>query len=90
MIIKTKLSMAFLSLAIIAAPAVAQQRSVEVVYSDLNLNTSAGIAAFLAANPGWQAQAPDLPLGRPRGAGLRLTPFHDGTDGFFIAGLGKP
>lgn len=29
-----------------AAPVVAQQRSVEVVYSDLNLNTSAGIAAF--------------------------------------------
>ena len=40
---------------------------------------------FLAAHPGWSALRPDLPLGRPHGEGTRLTPFHDGTDGFFIA-----
>lgn len=48
------------------------------------------VEAFLSANPGWTATAPALPLGRPRGNGVRLTPFHDGTDGFFIACLGKP
>lgn len=46
--------------------------------------------AFLAANPGWRTVPPSLPLGRPRGAGIRLTPFHDETDGFFIARLEKP
>ena len=40
---------------------------------------------FLAAQPGWQAEPPMLPAGTPRGAGLRLSPFHDGTDGFFVA-----
>ena len=46
--------------------------------------------AFLAAHPGWRAEPPALPLGRARGPGIRLTPFHDETDGFFIARLGKP
>ncbi|MEE4199161.1 RsmB/NOP family class I SAM-dependent RNA methyltransferase [Erythrobacter sp.] len=43
------------------------------------------IDAFLARHPGWRATAPDMPVGRPRGKGLRLTPYHDGTDGFFVA-----
>lgn len=43
------------------------------------------IEAFLARHPGWRAEAPEIPVGRPRGAGLRLTPHHDGTDGFFVA-----
>ncbi|QUL38557.1 RsmB/NOP family class I SAM-dependent RNA methyltransferase [Erythrobacter sp. JK5] len=43
------------------------------------------VAAFLARNAGWQSETGDLPLGRPHGAGMRLDPFHDGTDGFFIA-----
>ena len=46
--------------------------------------------AFLAAHPGWRATRPVLPLGRPRGEGIRLDPFHDETDGFFIARLEKP
>jgi len=41
--------------------------------------------AFLARHSGWQSQLPDLAAGRPRGAGWRLDPAHDGTDGFFIA-----
>ena len=45
------------------------------------------IEAFLARHPGWTAETPDLPIGRPRGAGLRLTPSRDGTDGFFVANL---
>lgn len=43
------------------------------------------VEAFLARNPGWEVETPDLPLGRPRGKGWRLTPYHDGTDGFFVA-----
>ena len=42
-------------------------------------------AAFLARRPGWRAQMPHLPAGAPRGAGLRLEPARDGTDGFFVA-----
>ncbi len=48
------------------------------------------ISGFLAAHPGWQARALELPLGRARGEGIRLTPCHDGTDGFFIAQLASP
>ena len=42
---------------------------------------------FLKANPQWSAHALDLPIGRSHGEGARLTPYHDGTDGFFIARL---
>lgn len=43
------------------------------------------VEAFLKRHDGWTASAPEMPLGRPRGAGRRITPFHDGTDGFFVA-----
>ncbi|GGB91673.1 MFS transporter [Novosphingobium endophyticum] len=43
--------------------------------------------SFLARHPGWQAETPALPAGTPRGSGLRLSPHHDGTDGFFVARL---
>ncbi|MEN9718373.1 MAG: hypothetical protein RIQ99_1251 [Pseudomonadota bacterium] len=42
-------------------------------------------AGFLARHPGWAADLPPAPLGVPRGDGLRLSPWHDQTDGFFIA-----
>lgn len=48
------------------------------------------ITAFLARHPRWQAEPLALPLGRMRGAGWRLDPLHDGTDGFFIACLRSP
>ncbi|MFN4019312.1 MAG: RsmB/NOP family class I SAM-dependent RNA methyltransferase [Erythrobacter sp.] len=48
------------------------------------------ITAFLERHPGWQAAPLALPLGRARGAGWRLDPFHDATDGFFVAGLHSP
>ncbi|MFN3862824.1 MAG: RsmB/NOP family class I SAM-dependent RNA methyltransferase [Erythrobacter sp.] len=48
------------------------------------------IAVFLDRHPGWRAQALPLPLGRARGTGWRLDPFHDATDGFFVAGLRSP
>lgn len=40
---------------------------------------------FLARHVGWRAVVPELPAGTVRGAGLRLSPWHDGTDGFFVA-----
>ncbi|WP_454796828.1 RsmB/NOP family class I SAM-dependent RNA methyltransferase [Novosphingobium lindaniclasticum] len=40
---------------------------------------------FLKRHPDWSAAMPDLPVGTPRGPGLRLSPWHDGTDGFFVA-----
>ena len=42
-------------------------------------------AAFLERHPGWKPVRPALPVGRPRGPGLRLSPLGDSTDGFFIA-----
>ncbi|WEK47195.1 MAG: RsmB/NOP family class I SAM-dependent RNA methyltransferase [Candidatus Andeanibacterium colombiense] len=45
------------------------------------------VEGFLAAHPDWRAEAPELPLGTPHGQGIRLTPQHDATDGFFIACL---
>lgn len=45
------------------------------------------VTAFLARHPDWTAEALQLPLGTPHGAGIRLDPFHHGTDGFFIASL---
>jgi len=64
-------------------------RLVYVVCSLLEGEGAEQAAAFLAERPGWRAVAPPLPLGIPRGPGLRLTPFHDETDGFFIARLEK-
>lgn len=46
--------------------------------------------AFLAAHPGWQAEAISFDAGRTAGAGRLLSPGHDGTDGFFIARLIRP
>lgn len=48
------------------------------------------VAAFLARHPGWTAEPLALPLGAPRGAGIRLEPLRDGTDGFFVACLRSP
>ena len=45
---------------------------------------------FLARHAGWRAELPHLPAGSPRGAGWRLSPWADGTDGFFIACFGSP
>lgn len=60
-------------------------RLVHVVCSLLDVEGAGQVEAFLARNPGWRAEPLSLPAGRPRGLGLRLTPEHDGTDGFFVA-----
>lgn len=48
------------------------------------------IATFLDRYPGWRAEPVNLPVGRSHGDGLRLTPRHDWTDGFFVATLRAP
>lgn len=48
------------------------------------------VMPFLATHPGWTAEPPTLPLGRRHHAGVRLSPAHDGTDGFFVARLIAP
>jgi 16S rRNA (cytosine967-C5)-methyltransferase len=60
-------------------------RLVYVTCSLLDVEGAGQAADFLARNPGWNAVRPPLPAGTPRGSGLRLTPAHDGTDGFFVA-----
>ncbi|MCR9179731.1 MAG: RsmB/NOP family class I SAM-dependent RNA methyltransferase [Erythrobacteraceae bacterium] len=61
-----------------------------VTCSVLDAEGTERIAAFLARHPGWQAEPLAFPLGRARGQGWRLDPFHDSTDGFFVAGLRSP
>lgn len=62
-------------------------RIVYVTCSLLDGEGAEQIEAFLRRHPDWRASLPMLGAGRPRGAGLRLTPAHDRTDGFFIARL---
>ncbi len=47
-------------------------------------------AAFLDRHPGWTSTPLHLGAGTPRGAGVRLDPANDATDGFFIARLEAP
>lgn len=60
-------------------------RVVYVVCSLLDEEGAGQFDGFLVRHPRFSAQPLALPLGRERGKGIRLTPFHDGTDGFFIA-----
>jgi 16S rRNA (cytosine967-C5)-methyltransferase len=65
-------------------------RLIFVTCSLLDQEGASQVDAFLARHGGWTAERVDLPLGRPHGKGWRLSPFHDGTDGFFIARLSRP
>lgn len=44
---------------------------------------------FLDHNPGWEGAPLSFVAGAAAGAGRRLTPSHDGTDGFFVARLAR-
>lgn len=46
--------------------------------------------AFLARHTGWRMAPITLPAGAPHGAGWRLQPADDGTDGFFVATCVRP
>jgi len=63
---------------------------VYVVCSLLDAEGRDQVDAFLAVHPGWHAEAVSLPLGRLHGLGVRLTPAHDDSDGFFVARLRAP
>ena len=61
-----------------------------LVYAVCSLIPGEGRAqaeAFLKANPDWNAESVGLSVGREEGPGWKLTPAHDGCDGFFIARL---
>lgn len=60
---------------------------VYIVCSLLDEEGAGQVAAFLANHPGWRAGTLTLPAGRVHGPGVRLTPAHDATDGFFVARL---
>lgn len=58
---------------------------VYIVCSVLDDEGAGQIRAFLDAYPGWVTEALTPGAGTPRGAGIRLTPLLDSTDGFFVA-----
>lgn len=58
-----------------------------VVCSLLDAEGSDVVEAFLAEVPGWRAARQDVGAGTPRGQGLRVSPWDNGTDGFFFATL---
>jgi 16S rRNA (cytosine967-C5)-methyltransferase len=62
-------------------------RLVYVTCSLLDAEGPDQVTAFMERHPGWHAEPLVLGAGSARGAGIRLDPFHDGTDGFFIARL---
>lgn len=62
-------------------------RLVFVTCSLLDEEGALQIRDFLARNSGWRALSLVLPVGQTRGDGLRMSPFHDGTDGFYVARL---
>lgn len=65
-------------------------RLVYVTCSLLDEEGARQVEAFLATHPHFDAAPLDhLPLGTPRGRGIRLQPDRDGTDGFFIASLSR-
>jgi 16S rRNA (cytosine967-C5)-methyltransferase len=65
-------------------------RLIYAVCSLLDEEGADQVAAFLAAQPGWQAARPFAAPGTDRGAGVLLSPAADGTDGFFVASLESP
>ncbi|GAA4776002.1 RsmB/NOP family class I SAM-dependent RNA methyltransferase [Stakelama sediminis] len=58
-----------------------------IVCSLLDAEGGDQIERFLADHSGWHAETLALPLGTRHADGMRLTPAHDGTDGFFVAKL---
>jgi 16S rRNA (cytosine967-C5)-methyltransferase len=64
-----------------------QGRLVYVTCSLLDAEGAKQVGSFLDRHRDWRAMPPDLPAGSARGAGVRLSPMRDETDGFFVARL---
>ncbi|HKX92396.1 MAG TPA: RsmB/NOP family class I SAM-dependent RNA methyltransferase [Sphingomicrobium sp.] len=65
-------------------------RLVYAVCSILSREGAGQIEAFISRRSSWIVQETPVAAGRLDGAGRLLTPGHDGTDGFFVARLGRP
>jgi 16S rRNA (cytosine967-C5)-methyltransferase len=65
-------------------------RLVYAVCSLLSREGAGRINDFLSRRSSWIVQETGLAAGRLDGAGRLLTPGYDGTDGFFVARLGRP
>ena len=65
-------------------------RLIYVTCSLLDREGAQQAADFLARHGAWRARVPSIAAGAAHGAGLRLTPAHDSTDGFFIACFDLP
>ena len=65
-------------------------RLVAIVCSLLDEEGRGQAERFLSRHPQWAPLPPRLAAGTPHGLGVRLTPGHDGTDGFFVAVLQRP
>jgi len=63
---------------------------VYIVCSLLDEEGAGQVANFLSQHPEWTTDSLTLPAGRRHGPGVRLTPAHDATDGFFVARLRRP
>jgi 16S rRNA (cytosine967-C5)-methyltransferase len=65
-------------------------RLVYAVCSLLSREGAGQIDAFVSRHSSWMMEETPIAAGRLDGAGRLLTPGHDGTDGFFVARLGRP
>ena len=65
-------------------------RLVYAVCSLLSREGAGQIEDFLIRHSSWHVQENPIAAGRPDGAGRLLTPAKDGTDGFFVARVGRP
>ena len=64
-------------------------RLVYAVCSLLDIEGGNQIESFLKDHPDWNHIEIDLPLGRQYRKGTMLTPYYDGTDGFYFTALEK-
>jgi 16S rRNA (cytosine967-C5)-methyltransferase len=65
-------------------------RLVYAVCSLLSREGAGQIERFLQRHSSWIREETPIVAGRHDGAGLLLTPGHDGTDGFYVARLRRP